>query len=122
MVITAMSPCRRRSCLNCETPNHSVLSNAKWAAEVFRSFIERIILQCMEAGLVDGRKAFVDSSLLEADASNKSVVDTTSLTYHLRKDYETPDARLEEQKGSADASGARKENDHFIFPIPMPPL
>lgn len=102
--------------LDSEIPNHSVLSKAraKWGAEVFRSFFERIVLQCVEVGLVDGSKVFIDSSLVEADASNKSVIDTKSLGYRLRKDYETLEARLEEQKESADASRARKQNDRFV--------
>ncbi len=61
-----------------EIPNHSVLSKArkKWGVVVFRSFFERIVRQCVEAGLVDGRKIFVDSSLVDANASNNLVLDT----------------------------------------------
>ena len=53
--------------LDTEIPNHSVLSKArrKWGSEVFQSFFERIVLQCVEAGLVDGSKIFVDSSLVD---------------------------------------------------------
>ena len=44
--------------LDSEIPNHSVLSKArkKWGSEVFKSFFERIVVQCVEAGLVDGSK------------------------------------------------------------------
>src|SRR3972149_377568 len=75
--------------LDTEIPNHSVLSKARrrWGEEAFRSFYERVVWQCtetssaqvVEKGLVDGRKIFVDSSLIQADASNNSVVDTPSL-------------------------------------------
>ncbi|MDO9509062.1 MAG: transposase, partial [Thermovirgaceae bacterium] len=67
--------------LDSKIPDHSILSKARkrWGAEVFKSFFERIVLQCVEAGLVDGSKIFVDSSLVEADASNNSVIDTQSL-------------------------------------------
>jgi transposase len=49
--------------LDFEIPDHSILSKArkKWGVEIFQSFFERIVLQCVEAGLVDGRKIFVDS-------------------------------------------------------------
>ena len=49
--------------LDFEIPDHSILSKArkKWGVGIFQSFFERIVLQCVEAGLVDGRKIFVDS-------------------------------------------------------------
>jgi transposase len=69
-----------------EVPNHSVLSKARarWGMEAFRDFFERVVWQCVEAGLVDGRKIFIDSSLVDANASNNSVIDTHSLKIHLR--------------------------------------
>lgn len=56
--------------LDTEIPDHSVLSKARkrWGVEAFKSFFERIVLQCVESGLVDGSKIFMDSSLVEADA------------------------------------------------------
>jgi transposase len=56
--------------LDSEVPDHSVLSKARarWGVEAFRSFFERVVWQCVEAGLVDGSKIFVDSSLVDADA------------------------------------------------------
>jgi hypothetical protein len=35
---------------------------------------EHIIWQCVHAGLVDVRKLLMDSSMVQADASNNSVV------------------------------------------------
>jgi len=57
--------------LDSEIPNHSVLSKARnrWGVEAFQRFFERIVWQCVEAGLVDGSKIFMDSSLVQADAS-----------------------------------------------------
>ena len=77
-----------------DSPNHSVLSKARarWGMEVFKKFFERILWQCVEAGLVDGSKPFVDSSLIDADASNNSVINTQSLKKYLKKSYR----RLEE--------------------------
>jgi transposase len=56
-------------------PNHSVLSKARarWGQEVFESFFVRVVLQCVEKGLVDGSKIHVDSSLIKANASTDSV-------------------------------------------------
>lgn len=68
-------------------PNHSVLSKARarWGTQAFLGFFERIVSQCVHAGLVDGRKLFMDSCLIQANASNNSVVNTESLKRHLTK-------------------------------------
>lgn len=86
--------------LDTEVPNHSVLSKARkrWGVEAFRNFYERILWQCVKAGLVDGSKIFVDSSLVDADASNNSVVDTQSLNRYLNKSYMELEKRLEEKE------------------------
>lgn len=85
-----------------EIPNHSVLSKARarWGVKAFQSFFERIVWQCIMAGLVDGRKIFVDASLIEADASNSSVVDTHKLEKHLNKSYKRLESRLDEIKAA----------------------
>lgn len=82
-------------------PDHSVLSKARkrWGGDVFKTFFERIVLQCVQAGLVDGRKIFVDSSLVDADASNNSVVDAQSLRAQLHQNYQELETRLEERDG-----------------------
>ena len=88
--------------LDTKIPDHSVLSKARkrWGAEVFRNFFERIVIQCVESGLVDGGKIFVDASLVEADASNNSVIDTQSLKHQLKENYRELEARLAERQRS----------------------
>ena len=98
-------------------PDHSVLSKArkKWGVNVFQSFFERIVLQCVEAGLVDGRKIFVDSSLVDANASNNSVIDTKNLKHQLHKNYKKLEARLEEKSESVEPSKSHdKKNSRYI--------
>lgn len=84
--------------LESEVPHHSVLSKARarWGVTAFKHFFERIVWQCVEAGLVDGKKLFVDASLIDADASNDSVVDTKSLKERLKKGYKHLEKRLDE--------------------------
>ena len=98
--------------LDGEVPDHSVLSKARkrWGEEAFRRFFERIVWQCVEAGLVDGSKLFIDSSLVEADASNNSVIDTRSLKGQLEANYNELEARLEE---SSERRGV-KENKRYL--------
>ena len=103
--------------LDATIPNHSVLSKArkKWGVDVFQSFFERIVLQCVQAGLVDGSKIFVDSSLVDANASNNSVIDTKSLKHQLHRNYKKLEARLAEGNGSADSSRLyEKKNSRYI--------
>lgn len=103
--------------LDSEIPNHSVLSKArkKWGLDVFQGFFERIVLQCAEAGLIDGRKIFVDSSLVDANASNSSVLDTQNLKHQLHKNYKKLEARLEERTESTDPSRtSEKKNNRYI--------
>jgi transposase len=103
--------------LDSEVADHSVLSKARarWGVEAFRNFFERIVWQCVEAGLVDGRKIFVDASLVDADASNNSVIDTQSLRIHLRENYQKLEARLEKGNESSDSSRRYvKQNSRYM--------
>lgn len=88
--------------LDSDIPDHSVLSKARrrWGVEVFKKLFERVVWQCVESGLVDGTKIFMDSSLVEADASKNSVVDRQSLNRYLNESYRKLEARLEETEES----------------------
>jgi transposase len=81
-----------------DIPNHSVLSKARtrWGVKAFKMFFEHIVWQCVEAGLVDGSKLFVDASLIDADASNNSVVDTHTLKRYLNTSYWRLEKRLDD--------------------------
>lgn len=62
-------------------PDHSVLSKARkrWGAEAFKRFFQMIVRQCLDAGLINGDKLFVDSSFIDADASRGSMVERRRL-------------------------------------------
>ena len=80
-------------------PDHSVLSKARarWGSAAFKSFFERIVWQCIEAGLVDGSKIFMDASLIQADASINSVVKKTKgLRRRIRHNFRELEARLDD--------------------------
>jgi len=61
-------------------PDHSVLSKARqrWGVALFKGFFERVVWQCVQAGLVDGSKLFMEGSLLDAHAANGSIMDRYS--------------------------------------------
>ena len=81
-----------------EIPNHSVISKARvrWGVEAFKYFFNCVLLQCVKAGLVNAGKAFVDSSLVDADASNNSVINTQGLEKYLNKSYRCLEKRLDD--------------------------
>lgn len=86
-------------------PNHSVLSKARqrWGKEVFERLFARTVEQCWKAGLVDGDKVHVDSSLVRADASLNSVIIVERTVAKL----EQPEASGEEdQPGGDDQKGS----------------
>jgi len=96
-------------------PNHSVLSKARtrWGVTVFRRLFERVVGQCVEAGLVDGRKLFVDASVVDADAAMKSIVDVGSLRHRLHASYPEFERRLTQAHPAA-ASGYQKVNNERV--------
>lgn len=87
--------------LESPVPDHSVLSKARarWGKKVFKDFFERIVVQCVNKGLVDGTKIFMDASLIDANASNNSVIDSRSLKKYLHEGYLELEKRLEEKEG-----------------------
>ncbi len=68
-----------------------------WGKEVFESLFVRTVAQCVEAGLVNGKKLHVDSSLIEADASRESVIKgTPELIAALKRAYQATESKLGE--------------------------
>ncbi len=57
-------------------PDHSVLSKARrrWGLDVFERLFAHVLVQCEEAGLIEGRTVFADSTLLKANADVRSRV------------------------------------------------
>jgi len=60
-----------------ETPNHSVLSKARrrFGNQIFEQFFEIVVEKCKGHGLIQAEKAFIDSTLIPANASLSSIVD-----------------------------------------------
>ena len=80
-------------------PDHSVLSKARarWGNAAFEKFFVRTVGQCVAAGLVDGSKIHVDSSLNDAHASCDSVREAApALIAALQAAYEATAHKLED--------------------------
>ena len=78
--------------LDSDIPDHSVISKARkrWGVEVFAEFFGRVLEQCVQAKLVDGKLVHMDSSILAANA------DKTKLQTALRLACQTFYQGLEE--------------------------
>jgi len=92
--------------LDDEIPNHSILSKARkrWGSEVFEELFIGIVRQCLEAGLVDGRKIHMDGSFVRANASLDSVTTGPAVLIDaLRQVYRREAEKLEDP----DSDGGR---------------
>lgn len=56
-------------------PNHSVISKARrrWGVKVFSELFQRVLRQCLAAGLVDGRTLHVEASVIRATADSSGL-------------------------------------------------
>jgi transposase len=80
-------------------PDPSVLSKARarWGRAAFEKFFVRTVGQCVAAGLVDGSKIHVDSSLNDANASCDSIREASpALIAALKAAYQATESRLED--------------------------
>ena len=72
-------------------------ARARWGKEVFERLFVRTVGQCVEAGLVDGRKLHLDASLIEADVAKGSVMKgPPELIAALKRAYRATESKLEE--------------------------
>lgn len=63
---------------------------------------------------MDGKKIFMDVSLIDADASNNSVIDTRSLKRYLHCGYRELNKRLEEKECNPPKDGDHRVNRRYI--------
>lgn len=99
--------------LDSETPNHSVLSKARarWGAKLFETFFQRVLDQCIQAGLIDGRQVFVDSSLIDANASIDSLFDKQKATAELQRRLDEPDGPKAHDSGEPSQSESKPADE-----------
>jgi transposase len=98
-------------------PDHSVLSKARarWGVQVFEALFVRTVQQCVGAGLVDGRLLHVDSTIVKANASKNSVLQSSpEMVSALRQAYQEQSAKLEvlspsEPRAAADLTAQKPD-------------
>lgn len=101
------------------TPHHSVLSQARarWGQDVFENIFRRTVQQCVEAGLVDGKKIHVDSSLIDAHASKDSVIQSgpeliAAYKRAIARSPQAPGANKRRRQTLIEGSFAQAANEH----------
>ena len=100
-------------------PDHSVLSKARrrWGPAVFASLFVRTIAECVGAGLVDGTKVHLDGSLVDADASNASVLKgSPELLDAFRRVYIDQEAKLSDLAESTHEEPSDGESGDEAWP------
>jgi transposase len=86
--------------LDADIPDHSVLSKARarWGENIFEQLFIRTVQQAYMAGLVDGKKIHLDSSLIEADADpQKTIKGPSELIAALKAVYQVEEKKLEDK-------------------------
>jgi transposase len=78
-------------------PHHSSLTRIRqrWGAELFHQIFQRIVADCVAAGLVNGEALHVDATLIRADVSWDSMV-----RQHVERVVEVNDAAGEGDSGT----------------------
>jgi len=84
--------------LETSIPDHSVVSKARarWDPGVFEQLFVRTVQQLCSGRLVDGRLLHVDSTIVKANASRNSVLETSpEMVAALRQAYQVQVSKLE---------------------------
>ena len=96
-------------------PWHSTLSRTRqlYGEEEFRQLFREVLKQCIEKGMVDGRRQAVDSALIKANASMESVVEREILEdaddYTNNLTQEDPPVESKQFKGAR----VRRSQTHY---------
>jgi transposase len=94
-------------------PDHSSLTRIRdrYGLEIFRRFFERIVEQCLQAGLVWGQELYFDATKVEANASLASVQPRFAVEAHLN-------ARFAPTAAESPGDSAADEDDDGPTPLP----
>ncbi len=97
-------------------PDHSSLTriHERYGLEVFRRFFERIVEECVDAGLVWGEELYFDATKVEASASMESRIPRFSAEAHLGGLF--GDEEMPETEARDETSGSSAEADLSALP------
>src|SRR3954447_23209892 len=101
-----------------ELPDHSSLSRIRerYGLDVFRRFFDRIVEQCIAAGLVWGQEFYLDATRVQANAAMDSLQPRFAVEAHLARLF----AADGDETGSGGASDGPDEPDADDAPARLP--
>src|SRR6266436_1585831 len=84
--------------LNEPLPDHSSLTRIRnrYGVEVFRRFFDTIVEQCQQAGLIWGEELYIDSTKVQANASQASLKPRFFVEAHLSNLFDNPQKTSQE--------------------------
>lgn len=95
-------------------PWHSTLSRTRqlYGQEVFKELFKRVLKQCIDKGMVAGRRQAVDSALIKANASMDSIAEKAILDDADTFSQELADNEEEQQTNTVTAEKKNKVDQH----------
>jgi transposase len=102
-------------------PDHSSLTRIRdrYGLEIFRTFFERIVEQCLQAGLVWGEELYVDATKVEANAATDSLRPRFAVEAHLAQLFTTESSDGEDERENGDVGGARRIAEPQSLPVEL---
>ena len=90
--------------------DHSSLTRIRerYGLEIFRTFFERIVEQCLQAGLVWGEELYIDATKVEANAATDSLRPRFAVEAHLAQLFTMESSDGEDEEEDGDAGGASR--------------
>jgi transposase len=109
-------------------PDHSVLTKARqrFGGAIYAQFFKRVVQVCQHHGLIQGRRLYVDSALVDADAAADSTRSGRRLaqlpgkpqSYLARLELEADEGRSRPDRNAGTIWSAKRSP---AGPTPMPP-
>src|SRR6266436_5819804 len=95
-------------------PDHSSLTRIRnrYGVEAFRRFFETIVEQCQQAGLIWGEELYIDSTKVQANASQASLKPRFFVDAHLHNLLHNP------QTATQDPDRVQKQQDDRTHEAP----
>ena len=107
-------------------PDHSSLTKIRnrYGVEIFRRFFDRIVEQCQQAGLVWGKELYIDSTKVQANASQASLKPRFFVEAHLSNLFDDPQKVCDESERVSTQEEERvaeaPESEERQAPQPLP--
>src|SRR6266700_3629827 len=107
-------------------PDHSSLTKIcnRYGVEIFRRFFDTIVEQCQQAGLVWGKELYIDSTKVQANASQASLKPRFFVEAHLSNLFDDPQNVCQESEGVStqkeESVAEAPESEERQAPQPLP--